>query len=188
MRDRLAILLSVVALSIVVDATNAYAFVSLPPPVHTTLVFFHVFGAILFMGNIVVSAMWMGQAKRNHNPHVLHFAAKSVMRADKMFTIPGLLLVLITGLLTVGPWGGFGKVPWAELALTLFIISGVIWGVVLLRLQKRMILLATAAVDSGEVGTDFHQALKKWNMWGGIATMLPFVALILMVSKPSLWG
>ena len=188
MRDRLAVLLSVVVLGVFVDAPNAYALVNLPPPAHTTLVFFHVFGAILFMGNIVVSAMWMGQAKRSHNPHVLHFAAKSVMRADKMFTIPGLFLILTTGLLTVGPWGGFGKAAWAELALAFFILSGVIWSVILLRLQKRMILLAAAAVDSGEAGTDFHQALKKWNMWGGIATLLPFASLILMISKPSLWG
>jgi hypothetical protein len=52
-----------------------------------------------------------------------------------------------------------------------------------------MISLSGAAVESGgEVDGAFYTTLKSWNMWGGIATLLPFVSLILMVFKPALWS
>ena len=163
---------------------------NLSPMVHMTMVFLHVLGAILFMGNIVVSAMWMAQAKRAQSAAVLQYASRSLMRADRMFTIPGIVLIVVPGILAMGRYGGFGAgAAWAELALALFIVSGLMWGFVLLRLQRRMIDLSTAAVEAGrEVDPAFHDTLKKWNMWGGIATLLPFVALILMVYKPRLWS
>lgn len=169
--------------------TDAFAFVSLTEPVHRTLVFFHIVGAILFMGNIIVTAMWMSQARRTQNAQVLHFASRSVMRADTMFTIPGILLILVPGLLTVGPWGGFPGASWAELALALFLLAGVIWLAVLLRLQKRMVRLSQEAVESSsELGESFYRAASQWMMWGGIATLLPLATLYLMVYKPKLWG
>ncbi len=34
----------------------------------------------------------------------------------------------------------------------------------------------------------FYAVHRRWTMWGGIATLLPLVALYLMVVKPRLWG
>jgi len=163
---------------------------NLSPTVHLVFVFLHVLGAILFMGNIIVSAMWMAQAKRTKNTAVLHYASLSVMRGDRVFTMPGILLIVVPGVLAMGHYGGFGaSAPWAELALALFILSGIVWAAILLRLQRRMISLSGAAVESGgEVDAAFYTTLKSWNMWGGIATLLPFVSLILMVFKPTLWS
>lgn len=189
MRGRFAAPFALVGISSVLWSTDAFAWVALTEPVHRTLVFFHVFGAILFMGNIVVSAMWMALAKRTRNAHVLHFASQSVARADKMFTVPGVLLILVPGLLTVGPWGGFPGTSWAELALALFVLSGLIWLVVLLPIQKRMVRLSKEAVESNAaLDESFYRTVAQWNMWGGIATLLPLVTLYLMVYKPKLWG
>jgi uncharacterized membrane protein len=170
-------------------ATDAFAFVSLTEPVHRTLVFFHLVGVILFMGNIIVTAMWMSQARRTQNAQVLHFASRSLMRSDTIFTVPGILLILVPGLLTVGPWGGFPGASWAELGLAFFLLSGLIWLIVLLRLQKRMVRLSQEAVESSsELGEPFYRAASQWMMWGGIATLLPMATLYLMVYKPKLWG
>jgi uncharacterized membrane protein len=174
--------------AIFLDTTSAYAFVPLSGSVHRTIVFFHVVGVILFLGNIIVSAMWMAQARRAENTAVLHFAARSVMHADWLFTLPGIVLILVTGLLTMGRWGGFPGTAWVELTLALFILSVVIWGVVLLRLQKRMICVTAEAVESGEVPDELiHNVVRRWMMWGGIATLLPLIALVLMIFKPALW-
>jgi uncharacterized membrane protein len=189
MHGRFAVPLVAVGLSSFVGATDAFAWVALTEPVHRTLVFFHIFGAILFMGNIIVTAMWMAQARRTQNAHVLHFASQSVMRADTIFTIPGILLILIPGLLTVGPWGGIPGASWAELGLAFFLLSGLIWLVMLLRLQKRMVRLSGQAVESNAaLDESFHRTLGQWMMWGGIATLLPLASLYLMVYKPKLWG
>jgi uncharacterized membrane protein len=163
--------------------------VSFPTPVHQTLVLLHVFGAIIFMGNIIVSAMWMANAKRTRDTAVLHFASRMVVRADAIFTIPGIVLILVPGLMIVGPWGGFPAATWAELALALFIVSGVIWGAVLLPLQKRMLQMTREAVELRVGLSDrYYGTLARWNAWGGVATLLPLFALYLMVFKPHLWG
>lgn len=157
--------------------------------VHLALVLLHIFGAIIFLGNLIVSAIWMANAKRTRSADVLYFAARTVMRADLFLTLPGILLVLITGIFATLRWGGFGHVPWAELGLALFMLAGILWGAVLLRLQKQMIAIAREAVEL-KIGLSerFFQVYRKWMMWGGIVTLLPLAVLYLMVFKPQLWG
>jgi uncharacterized membrane protein len=180
---------AVVGAAVLFDTTTAYAFVRLSETVHSAMVFLHVLGSILFLGNIIVSAMWMSQAKRTRSAAVLHFAARSVMRADWLFTLPGIVMILVSGLLTVGKGGEDTSLAWAELALALFILSGIIWGAVLQRLQRRMLRMTAEADESGG-GLDepILGVLRRWMMWGGIATLLLVAALVLMVFKPPLWG
>jgi len=188
MRGKSYLLGVIMTFSVVLGVTNAHAIPKFSEGVHSTFVFFHIVGVIIFMGNIVVSALWMKQAGRTREPRVLQSAARSVMRADRVFTMPGILLILITGILTTAPHGGFPGKAWIELALMLFILSGVIWVTALLRLQKRMVELADVSVKyRSELGEPFYRTLKRWSMWGGIATLLPFVALVLMIFKPTLW-
>jgi uncharacterized membrane protein len=166
-----------------------FAFINLSPPLHQVMVLLHIFGAIIFMGNMIVTAMWMAQAKRSQDEHVLHFAVRSVVRADLMFTLPGVILILVTGLLTIGGSGGFGHASWAELGLALFIFAGIIWGSILVPHQRKMLQLTQEAVELRTRLTDqFYTLLGRWMMWGGIATLLPLLALYLMVYKPKLWG
>ncbi len=182
-------LLMACAVAVVVHASPAHAFPIFSSPVHKTLVLLHVFGAIIFMGNIIVSAMWMTGARRTGNAEVLYFASTNVSRADRMFTLPGIIMILVPGLMTVGPWGGFPGASWAELALALFIVSGVIWGALLVRLQRRMVELSRQAVVQKVALEDgYYDVLKRWMMFGGIATLLPVISLFLMVFKPRLWG
>ena len=152
-------------------------------------VLLHVFGAIIFMGNLVVSAMWMAQARRTADASVLYFATRAVVRADWIFTVPGIVLLLVPGLLTIGLHGGFGRTSWAELALALFIGTGIIWGAILIPLQKKMVELTREAFELKlGLADHFYKVLSRWMMWGGIATLLPLVSLYLMVFKPQLWG
>jgi uncharacterized membrane protein len=175
-------------LAVLSAPVRAHAWVTLSGPMHTTMVFLHILGAVVFLGNIIVSAMWMAQARRKGDIVVLHFAARSVMRADWLFTLPGIVLILVTGLLALGRWGGFPGTAWVELALTLFIVSGVIWLAVLLRLQRQMVRLTAQAVSSGgTVDGRIENVLRRWMVWGGIATLLPLISLVLMVFKPALW-
>ena len=161
----------------------------MPADLHKFAAFLHVFAAIAFMGNIMVSATWMAAAKRTRDKAVLHFAARAVVRADRLFTLPGVIIILATGLITMGAWGGFGGAHWAEMGLALFILASVIWLAVLLPLQRRMLNSTGEAVDLGiGLSEDFYSAQKRWSMWSGIATLLLMIALYLMVFKPDLWS
>ena len=73
--------------------------VSLPPFPYGWHLFLHIAGAVIFLGNIIVTGAWMLMAERTNISRFIHFSAKAVIRADFLFTLPGVLLVLISGLI-----------------------------------------------------------------------------------------
>lgn len=144
----------------------------------------HIFGAIIFLGNIIVTGTWMFLAERNMQNATLHFAAKAVNWADVLFTGPGVLLVLANGLVMIASWGGVG-IGWIAVALGLFSLSGIVWVGFLLRYQELLIQLSSNSAASGEqLPEAFFQVLHRWYFWGIVATILPFMSMILMVVKP----
>lgn len=160
-----------------------------PTPSHRAFLLLHFLGMILLMGNVIVSSMWMTQARKTGDRTTLYCASTVVARADWVLSMPGLLLILISGIMTVGYWGGFGRASWAELSLAFFALIGVIWVALLLRYQRRMLRLTREAVElkiglSGE----FSGIATRWAFWNGIVTVLLCGSLYLMVFKPHLWG
>lgn len=150
---------------------------------HKTL---HVIGAVLFLGNIIVTGVWMFLAERTRQPTVMAFAARVVNWADVFFTGPGITLVLFNGLILAAQWGGLYRVGWIALALFLFTLSGLVWVVWLLPYQHRLIRLSQAVDVDGLLSPEFFRVLHRWYLFGGIATILPLVSLVLMVIKPHL--
>ena len=146
--------------------------------------FLHIAGAVVFLGNIVVTAAWMLMAERSRSLHVIHFSAKAVIRADLLFTLPGVLLILINGFAMVlarwGGWGAFHEVSWISLALALFTLSGVIWVGVLIPVQHRMAVFSDPSDYEEEPPPEFFSALRRWYFWGAIAIALPVCSLYLM--------
>ena len=164
--------------------------VSLPFYSYDWHLFLHVAGAIVFLGNIVVTAVWLALAERMGGREVLRFAARTVARADLIFTAPGVVLVLGNGLAMAadrwGGWSGFHEHSWLTSALVLFALSGVLWVGLLLPYQFRMIRLAESGGDTQLPG-EFFSTLHRWYVWGGVAILLPVLSLLLMVNKPELW-
>ena len=159
------------------------------PAGHHWFLFGHFLGMILLMGNTIVSALWMAQARKSADRGILYCASRSVARADWLFTVPGLLLILVPGIATVGPWGGFGRASWAELSVALFVLIGLIWVAFLFRYQRRMLHLTREAAELRiGLSNEFFKVERRWSMWGGIVTLLLFGSLYLMVFKPHLWG
>jgi uncharacterized membrane protein len=148
--------------------------------------FMHILGAVLFIGNITVTAAWMILVVENGQPKLVHFGARAVNQADLLFTVPGVLLIFLNGL-ALAP--AFGNTPWSvswiATALALLILSGIVWLGFLLRYQHQMVELSA----SGEqLSSEFMRVFRNWGIWGGIATVLPIISLLLMVFKPTLWG
>ena len=116
--------------------------VSLPLYPYKWHTFLHIAGAVVFLGNIIVTAAWMLMAERTRSINVIHFSAKAVIRADLLFTLPGVLLIVMNGFVMViagwGGWDAFHEFSWISAALALFIASGVIWVGVLIPVQHRM--------------------------------------------------
>jgi len=163
--------------------------VSLPFPFYSRRwhILMHILGAILFIGNIVVTAAWMILAVRTGQRPVVHFSARMVIQADVLFTVPGVLLILLNGL-RLSPAYGDGNIlgaSWIQAALFLLVLSGAVWAFFLLRYQYRLVQLSA----SGEqLSNEFLTTFRLWGIWGAVATILPIISLVLMVFKPHLWG
>lgn len=163
--------------------------VSLPLYPYRWHTFLHIAGAVVFLGNIIVTAAWMVMAERTRNLPVIHFSAKAVIRADLLFTLPGVLLIIMNGLAMVfAAWGGreaIYQLTWISVALGLFTASGVIWVGILIPVQHRMAVLSDPTHYSDSPPPQFFTAVHRWYFWGGLATALPICSLYLMVTKPS---
>ncbi len=146
----------------------------------------HVLGAIFLVGNIVITGVWMFMAERTNNPDVMRFAARMVNWADVFFTVPGIFLLITNGDILSEQWGGVSHVSWIAASLVLFACSGVVWMGLLLRYQNSLIRLSGSMRDKKD-SPEFFNFLHRWYFWGAIATVLPFISLVLMFLKPKVW-
>ena len=70
---------------------------SLPFFGYTWNLFMHIFGAVLFMGNIFATAVWGSLAKRSGSPEVMRHATRGIVLTDVIFTTPGAILLFVNG-------------------------------------------------------------------------------------------
>ncbi len=88
---------------------------------------FHVFGVILFLGNIIVTGFWKAFADFSNDWHVIAFSQRLVTYTDIIFTTIGVIIISITGPIMASYYGNFWRIKWIAWGLSLFIASGIIW-------------------------------------------------------------
>jgi uncharacterized membrane protein len=145
----------------------------------------HILFVIIFLGNITVGLFWKMFAEKTKDPDKIDFAFKGIIKADRYFTMPGVIgitLFGIAGAMHIGyPIVGTGWIFWS---IILFIISGVAFMAKLVPIQKR---IASFASDKEKFNWDeYHKLAKQWDIWGSLATITPWIAVILMVLKPNI--
>lgn len=145
------------------------------------LVFIHVVSAVIFIGNIVTVAFWKLKAEFSRDPAHIHRTAKNIMVADYIFTIPSNIGLLISGfLLAFQSSYPLTEINWLTLSLTLFIVTGILWVVCLLPLQRKMIHYSQGNWDEA----NYKKVSRTWDALGTLATLIPLFILYLMVMKP----
>ena len=145
----------------------------------------HILGVILFLGNIIVTAWWKLMADRHGDPIVVAFAQRQVTLTDFVFTAGGGALLLLGGLGNALWYGmDYLHIPWLSWSLGLFIASGVIWAAILIPVQIKQARLARAFAKGGSIPAEYRRLGRIWNGFGLLATMLPLIAVYLMVFKP----
>lgn len=145
----------------------------------------HILSAVIFMGNIITAAFWKLRADRSGSLEAKAVNSRSVLIADLVFTGPGILGLLVTGILMAGitGWARFQE-PWLGLSLVLLLVTGIIWIVALVPLERRMVYLSRDSMARGVEDAAYARMSRRWAMFGGIATLLPVIILFLMVLKP----
>ncbi|HXV15050.1 MAG TPA: DUF2269 family protein [Candidatus Krumholzibacteria bacterium] len=143
----------------------------------------HLLGGVMFLGNVLVTAVWASMARRNRDPEVVRFCVRGILLTDAVFTLPGVMLLFVNGGIIGTEWFKAGA-PWLMVSVILFTITGIVWGAVLVPLQKKLLRLVDAMPPRGPVPPEYDALFAKWFRWGGIATLLPLVTFVLMVVRP----
>lgn len=147
----------------------------------------HIFAVVLFLGNIIIGVFWKAIADKTRDPRIMAFTMDGIIRADRWFTVPGVILILIAGFGAAG----IGRLPmirtpWIFWSIVLFTISGIAFMAWLVPIQKKLRAVATAgAEDASKMDwASYGKLSSQWKIWGLIALITPLIALVLMVMKP----
>ena len=103
---------------------------------------------------------------------------------DIAFTAPGMVLILVSGLVLADDLGGIGGPGWLTLGFALFVASAVIYLVALVPIQVAQSRMARTFRDEAEVPAAYWRLATLWAVVGSIAAILPLVTLYLMTLKP----
>ena len=147
----------------------------------------HLFGVVLFLGNIVITAAWKAAADQSRNATIIAYAQRLVTITDIVFTAPGAVLILVTGLLMAGSHAAVLETYWLRWGVALFVLSGLVWLLLLLPIQYRQARLARRFGEEG-IAPSYWRLARLWAVFGTIATLLPLANLYFMVFKPLCGG
>jgi uncharacterized membrane protein len=161
-----------------------------PDPMNATQFFLilkslHVFGAILFLGNILLSGWWKIWADRDGDPKIVAFAQKLVARNDFVFTSAGVVLILGSGIAMTALFRPeYLHAGWFAWGFWLFVASGAIWFGVLIPVQRRQSSLARRFAREGAIPSLYWRLERVWMAAGVVAACLPLANLYWMIFKP----
>jgi uncharacterized membrane protein len=145
----------------------------------------HVLAVIMFVGNIATGVFWKAHADRTNDAKIIAHVMDGIIQSDRMFTIPGVVLILVAGFGAAG----IGHLPmlrteWILGAIILFSIAGIAFMAQVAPLQRRMRDLARAGSTGGFDRAAYDALSRRWNVWGAVALLTPLIAVGLMVFKP----
>lgn len=144
----------------------------------------HIFGVILFLGNIIVTAAWKTFADISRDWRIIVFSQRLVTYTDIIFTATGVMLIAITGIVMAEHYGNYWNVKWIGWGLGLFIASGMIWVTVLIPIQVILHRLTNKLKNDINIPAQYWTYEIIWMVFGSIATILPLMNLYWMVFKP----
>lgn len=153
---------------------------------HLVIKLVHIAAVVAFLGNIATGLFWHAHAARTRDPRLLHHAMDGIIRSDRWITLPGVALIILTGVLAAMHAGlSLLRTPWIAWSLALFSVSGILFGWKLVPLQARLRTMARAGVQTGTFDyPTYHALARQWDLWGFFSLLTPVIAMVLMVLKP----
>ena len=142
----------------------------------------HLLAVVAFLGNIVTGLFWMKFARKTNNISILHHTAAGIIASDRLFTIPGVLIITAGGF-AAAIYGGFPllRTGWIFWPLILFSLSGLFFAFKVVPLQVRM--RKYSETGEGFAWKEFDALLKKWEFWGFMAVITPVISFFMMILK-----
>jgi uncharacterized membrane protein len=144
----------------------------------------HIVAVVLFLGNIITGAFWKAHADRTGDLRARAQALDGLVRSDRVFTAPGVFLIIATGVALVFVGNLSFQTFWVLWSIVLFGAAGALFGARVGPLQKKLLSNAQAGLAGQWNEAEYHALSRRLNVWGLTATVLPLIALVFMVIKP----
>jgi uncharacterized membrane protein len=146
----------------------------------------HVAAAIVFLGNISLGVFWKRLADHTQKAAIMAHTIGGIIRSDRLFTVPAVIVLVAAGVATAL----VGQIPllstgWLLWGIVLISASGAAFGP-LARAQKQLYELAQRGLSTDADRAQYRALSQTWDLWGGVALLMPIIALVLMVLKPTL--
>lgn len=145
----------------------------------------HLIAVVLFLGNIITGLFWMRIAVKTKDLNIISFTMNGIIKADRYFTIPGVIVITAGGILAAS-YGHFPiwKTGWIFWSIIMFSISGLAFAFKVAPLQKLIYQLTS----NKKLTTDFNwehfrKLYMQWDIWGLIALLTPLAAFVMMILK-----
>lgn len=137
----------------------------------------HVLGAVLLIGNVLVTGLWAALLWHERNTMPYARVARVILWADLMFTVIGGTVLTITGIL-LALRGGYDwrTTPWLRHGVVALGVGTLIWLVLLLPDQVRL-----ARWNEGD--PRYRPVYRRWTVVGWATTLVLLYGLWAMVSK-----
>lgn len=144
----------------------------------------HLTGALLFLGNVLVGALWLALADASGSLVSLRFATRTVNIADLAFTAPGGLLALVNGAVLARQWGGLWEAPWLARSLGLFGAVTALWAFALVPWQLWLEnTIAALPDDTRALPPRVRRVLVSYFVLGGVTGALAATIGVFMVLR-----
>jgi len=144
----------------------------------------HIIAVILFMGNIVTGLFWKAHADRTRNVKFLAHTMDGLIRADRWFTIPGVIVITAAGIFAAIQAGlPLLRTGWILWSIIAFSASGIAFAWKVAPLQKELLAMTRTSDETAFDWKLYRSKSLRWELWGLFATVAPAIAVVLMVLK-----
>ena len=149
----------------------------------------HIASVVVFLGNIATGLFWANHAHKTRDFKLIASAFDGIIRSDRLFTGPGVVGILVTGfaaaIIAQFPILSTGWILWP---IILFSISGLVFGIWVAPLQRKIHYAACTADSTDSAWKEYAKQYKRWEIWGLVALITPIAGMVIMVLKPALPG
>ena len=151
---------------------------------YQVLTLIHVTAVILFLGNIITGLFWKAHTDRTGDVRFMAHTMDGIIRADRWFTFPGVLVIMGSGIFAAIQAGlPLLRTGWIFWSLVAFSLSGLIFGLRVAPLQKQILRMTADANDATFDKAAYRSKSLQWELWGLLATLTPLAAVAMMVTK-----
>ena len=148
----------------------------------------HILAVVVLLGNLLMAPFWRKRLAAVGGAPARAVANRSVRVADLLFTLPGWVVVLATGIVMLMARGWHRPIGWLHLSLLLFVGWLALWHALVLRARKAMIAQADEVAANPQIPTERVTELgeheRQWQQWSYVSAALVGLILLLMVLRP----